>query len=162
MCDKVQIKPGVEPLLALYSKVQSECTRYRNFEWQVAPVTIALLAGVIALSRLPDTDPFLTYGMTVFVLIVMLCVTYCYYKVHWDYVHNRNVEIRCQKLLHFYNEQSYGGRLLPEEWTEEEVKFGHGIWHPLGWYVLVWFVAVCALYRVAWTTVLSWWDKIMS
>jgi hypothetical protein len=142
----------VAALIARYNQISGDIVRYRDIEWKIIVWVVALLAGVIALTR-PGQPTLSACMKSLFVIFSVAVGVYGIWHLH--YAHRRLTEERqrrrdCERILGFYDKGKYdpGASLLPEKWATEEVTYKQGIGHLVSWWILIAAITAFSVYSV--------------
>lgn len=140
------------PLVALYQQFFEETRRYRNMEWKILLWTIALMAGIVAVTRsVPVQSAHKPYVQTLLWIFTIGAAAYGIWHiwfVHKQFIWNRNKLKMCEKIFKFFENNVYNtNSILPRE-LEKAVPRSHGLPHLISWFALIALTAIYAIYSI--------------
>jgi hypothetical protein len=141
----------VKSLISLSNHAYEETTRYRNHVWKMLIWTIGLIIGVITAAK-SRPDLLMTCGgkcmSTIFILLVAFCGIW---NIHFDYkqfVWNRNLLRRCERILRFFDKGVYvdDSTILPEDWKTKDYRFFECYQHYFQWITAIIIISGYAIW----------------
>lgn len=138
----------IKAMLALYQDVNSEITRYRDYEWKLPIWTAALLAAIVGVANQIDSLGFdfgkkyiLKTVLASFSVAATAFACWYIYFLHSKLIENRKIRRLISNCFQFSDEGIYAEyALLPEKYKTEIPKFANGITHTIASWLFVIFV----------------------
>ncbi|KPA12179.1 membrane protein [Candidatus Magnetomorum sp. HK-1] len=153
---EVSISDKYQAILYLFNQSYEETKRYRDMEWKILSWTISLLAGIAILSKSLPTKPEheLVIQTLLFLFTIVSAVYGCYHihTVHVNLTWNRNLRLKCEKLLGLFEIHLDDKKpLLPKTFEFEEISYSSGLKHLLSWWGLIALTTIYTLYTVVYS-----------
>jgi len=140
-------------LIALHRQFFAETRRYRDMEWKILIWTIGLMGGIVAATQIvpvqPSHKPYIQILLILFTLLVGGYGTWHLWFVHCQFIWNRNMIRKCDRIFGFFKENFYDTKsILPEEWKNKDVPRSHSLPHLVSWFLLILLVTIYTIYLV--------------
>jgi len=144
-------QPKVEAVIALFNQAYEETKRYEDMELRMAYWTVGLLVGVIGVTRIgPIVANSMICTQTLLAVFTVALGVYGVYRVlnlHGRLTWNRNLRMRCEKILGLFAVVEDGTSLL-EPYGPRPVGYTQGLVCVLLWCGLIVLTMGYSLYSV--------------
>lgn len=144
----------IDALISLADRAHAETIRYREHVWKVVVWSILLLGAALTAAKkdanILNSILDLKKIYACLAVIVTVCGLRDVFFDYYQFVGQRNLQRKCERLLHFFKKDAYqqGKSLLRERYQIENYTLWDCVGHLIQWWFVIYAVSVYVIFSI--------------